>query len=69
MYFLLPYSAKHKTECFRLNAHVFFCYVWMSLERKTFTLTHVVNISFIMAVSKFLSVDEMKELVIVKNLR
>ena len=69
MYFLLPYSVKHKTECLRLNAHVFFCYVWMSLERKTFTLTHVVNISFIMAVSKFLSVDEMKELVIVKNLR
>ena len=47
---------------------MFFCYVWKTLERKTYTAPHVVNISFIMAVSKFVSVDEMKELVIVKDL-
>ena len=49
-----------------MNGHVSFCYVWMSF--KTCTMPHVVNISFIMVVSKFVSVDEMKELVIVKNL-
>ena len=32
------------------------------------TAAHVVNIYFIMAVSKFVSVDEMKELLIVKDL-
>ena len=47
---------------------MFFRYVWKTLERKTYTAPHVVNISFIMAVSKFVSVDEMKELVIVKDL-
>ena len=45
-----------------------FCFVWMSLERNTYTVTNVVNISFIMAVSKFISVDKMKELVIAKGL-
>ena len=45
-----------------------FCYVWRTLERKTYTVPHVVNIFFIMAVSKFIFVDEMKELVIVKDL-
>ena len=45
-----------------------FCYVWKTLERKTLTVPHVTNISFIMAVSKFISVDGMKELVIEKDL-
>ena len=45
-----------------------FCYVWRTLERKTYTVPHIVNIFFIMAVSKFIFVDEMKELVIVKDL-
>ena len=40
----------------------------MSLERRTHTAPHVISVSFIMAVSKFISVDEMKELVIVKDL-
>ena len=40
----------------------------MTLERKTCTVPYVVNISFIMAVSRFVSDDEIKELVIVKNL-
>ena len=47
---------------------VSFCYVWKTLERKTYTVPDVINISFIMAVSKFISVNEMKELVIVKDL-
>ena len=51
-----------------MNADVSYCYVWKTLERKTYTVPDVINISFIMAVSKFISVDEMKELVIVKDL-
>ena len=45
-----------------------FLYVWMSLERNTYTVPHVVNISISMAVLKFTSVDEMKQLVILKDL-
>ena len=40
----------------------------MKLERKTCTVSYVVNISFVMAVLKSVSDDDMKELVIVKNL-
>ena len=40
----------------------------MSLEINTYTVLQVINISFVMAVSKFISVDKMKELVIVKDL-
>ena len=48
--------------------HAFFCFVWMSLERNTYKGQHVMNNSFIIAVSKFISVIEMKELVIVNDL-
>ena len=48
--------------------HVSLCYVWMSLERNTYTTPHLINISFIIAVSKFISVIETQELVIVKDL-
>ena len=47
--------------------HASFCYVWMSLERNTYTAPYLINISFIIAVSKFISVIEMQELVIVKD--
>ena len=40
----------------------------MTLERKICTVSYVINISFIMAVLQFVSNDEIKELVIVKNL-
>ena len=40
----------------------------MTLERKICTVSYVINISFIMAVLQFVSDDEIKELVIVKNL-
>ena len=43
-------------------------FVWMYLERNTYTMPHVLNLSFIIVISKFVSVDEMKELVIVKDL-
>ena len=45
-----------------------FFYIWKTLERNTYTAPHVVNIPFIMEVSKFISVNEMRELVIVKDL-
>ena len=45
-----------------------FLYVWMSLERNTYTVLHVVNFSVFMAVLKFTSVDEMKQLVILNDL-
>ena len=48
--------------------HAFFCFVWMSLERNTYKGQHVMNNSFIIAVSKFISVIEMKELVTVNDL-
>ena len=48
--------------------HAPFCYVWVSLERNTYTMPHVINISFLIAVPKFISVIEMQELVIVKDL-
>ena len=48
--------------------HASVCYLWMSLERNTYTAPHLINISFIIAVSKFISVIEMQELVIVKDL-
>ena len=51
-----------------MNAHVSFYYVWMYLERKTYTTPHVLNLSFVMVISTFISVDEMKELVTVKDL-
>ena len=40
----------------------------MSLERNTYTVPHAINISFIMAVSKFISFNEIRELVIVEDL-
>ena len=40
----------------------------MSLERNTYTTPHVIKISFIMVLWKFISVDEMKNIVIVKDL-
>ena len=40
----------------------------MYLERNTYTTPHVLSLSFIMVISKFISVDEMKELVIMKDL-
>ena len=45
-----------------------FLLCWKTLERKTDTTPHAINISFIMAVSKIFSVDKMKEFVIVKDL-
>ena len=48
--------------------HASFCYVWISLERNAYTAPYVINISFIIVVSKFISVIEMQELVIVKDL-
>ena len=48
--------------------HAPFCYVWVSLERNTYTMPHVINISFLIAVPKFISVIEMQELVIMKDL-
>ena len=48
--------------------HAPFCYVWVSLERNTYTMPHVINISFLIAVPKFISVIEMQELVIAKDL-
>ena len=40
----------------------------MYLERNTYTTPRVLNLSLIMVISKFISVDEMKELVIMKDL-
>ena len=40
----------------------------MYLEKSTYTIPHVLNLSFLMVISKFISVDEMKELVVVKDL-
>ena len=40
----------------------------MYLERKVYTTLHVGNLSFIMVISKFIPVDEMKDLVIVNDL-
>ena len=51
-----------------MHAHASFCYVWMSLERNTYTAPHVIIISFIMAVPKFISADAMKGFVIEKDL-
>ena len=48
--------------------HAPFCYVWVSFERNTYTIPHVINISFLIAVPKFISVIEMQELVIMKDL-
>ena len=48
--------------------HAPFCYVWVSFERNTYTMPHVINISFLIAVPKFISVIEMQELVIAKDL-
>ena len=48
-----------------MNAHVSFCYACVSLQRNPYTASHVVNISFVMVVSKF--IYEMKELMIVKD--
>ena len=48
--------------------HAPFCYVWVSFERNTYTMPHVINISFLIAVPKFISVIEMQELVIMKDL-
>ena len=50
-----------------MNLHASFCYVWMYLERNPYTTPHVLNLSFIMVISKFISVDEMKEPVILKD--
>ena len=32
-------------------------FVWMYLERNTYTMPHVLNLSFIIVISKFVSVD------------
>ena len=40
----------------------------MYLERNTYTTPHILNLSFIIVISKFISVDEMKELLIMKDL-
>ena len=40
----------------------------MYLERKVYTTPHVGNSSFVMVISKFIPVDEMKDLVIAKDL-
>ena len=45
-----------------------FFYLWKTLEGNTYTAPHVVNIPFIVEVSKFITVNEMRELVIVKDL-
>ena len=51
-----------------MNAYASFGHVRMYLKRNTYTTLHALNLSFIMAISKFISADEMKELVIVKSL-
>ena len=51
-----------------MNAHASFSYAWMSLERNNYTVPHVLNMSFVMVISKIISVDEMKEAVMVKDL-
>ena len=48
--------------------HASFCYISVLLERNTYTTPHVFSISFAIAVPKFISVIEMQELVIVKDL-
>ena len=40
----------------------------MSLERNTYTTPHVINISFIKVVLNLISYNEMKEIVVVKDL-
>ena len=63
MYFLLPFNVKQQIECLRcMPLGLFVMY-----ERNTYTAQHVINISFIMAVSKFISNDNIKELVIAKD--
>ena len=52
----------------QVHLHASFCYVWISLERNAYAAPYVINISFIIVVSKFISVIEMQELVIVKDL-
>ena len=51
-----------------MHEHVTFCYIRISLERNTYIVSHAIMICFIMSVSRFISFDEMKELVIMKDL-
>ena len=51
-----------------MHERVTFCYIRISLERNTYIVSHAINICFIMAVSRFISFDEMKEFVIMKDL-
>ena len=51
-----------------MHAHANFCYVWIFLERNTYFASRVVDTSFITAISSFMFANEMKELVIVKDL-
>ena len=63
MYFLLSFNVKQQIECLRCMAMRLF----VMYERHTYTAQHFINISFIMVVSKLISVDEMKEIKIVKD--
>ena len=47
---------------------IFLSCMGMYLERKIYTMPHVGNLSFVMVISKFILVDEMKDLVIMKDL-
>ena len=51
-----------------MNAHASFFHVWMYLERNTYTTPRVDILSFATVISKFISVDKMKELVRIKDL-
>ena len=51
-----------------MHVHASFCYIWVFLERNTYTTPNFINISFVIAVPKFISIIEMQELVIVKDL-
>ena len=67
MYCLLRYNVKHQMNVLGECACVFL--LCMDVFRtKNLNTSHVLNLPFIIVISKFISVDEMKELVIVKNL-
>ena len=51
-----------------MHEHVTFCYIRISLEKNTYIVSHSINICFIVAISRFISFAEMKELVIMKDM-
>ena len=51
-----------------MHEHVTFCYIRISLEKNTYIVSHGINICFIVAISRFISFAEMKELVIMKDM-